>query len=298
MRVRKVNFDSLYFLLCVAGIVLLAWVLKNFIKAGDEVIAGISAALITLLGVKLTNNNSQIALDKQLRHQSDTFKAQMKDQSDGFIEQIKHQNEMLDRQMKHQAEENDKERKQKFKHDQYVELIKNLSELQIFFSSNVFYSEESFSFLARIENLNKNLNIAKVVANVEVYNACNKLYDIYRDLAKLFSKEFTYLQELKAEESNLRGQILFYQEMNSKLSMLFIENDHNDRVTADIQTILNQKQELDSKIQEINTKKITETKRLVSILKEDIQNIRHETQFMIMLINVELRYNTIEDFIE
>ncbi|ENV71907.1 hypothetical protein F946_01362 [Acinetobacter johnsonii ANC 3681] len=298
MRVRKVNFDSLYFLLCVAGIVLLAWVLKNFIKAGDEVIAGISAALITLLGVKLTNNNSQIALDKQLRHQSDTFKAQMKDQSDGFIEQIKHQNEMLDRQMKHQAEENDKERKQKFKHDQYVRLIKNLGEIQSFFSSKMFYSGDSVELIERIGTLNENINITKTVANIEIYNSCNQLYEKYCDLAKLFSQECHILWKLRAEDQNFRDKILYLQEMNLKVSNLFFGQAQNDRVNEDIQIILSQKQEIEIQLERLNAKIINETQRLLSILKKDIENVKHDTQFIIMLINIELRYNTIEDFIE
>lgn len=291
--------DYLYFILCIAGIILLAWTLKNCIKAGDEVIAGISAALITLLGVKLTNKNSQIALDKQLKHQSENFQAQMKDQADGFKEQMAHQSELLERQMKHQSDENEKERKQKFKHDQYLKLVKDLGEIQSFFSNKLFFSDDStMDALEKLAFLNQIISVAKTVATVNIYNACNELYDEYCDLAKLYSKEYLVLRELKAKDKSLREQILFLQKMNISVSDKFFSKEKYDGNGDDLQIILKQKLEADQKIKELNVEIANETQRLVAILKENIEDVKKETQFIVMLINVELGYNTVDDFIK
>ncbi|WP_448761610.1 hypothetical protein [Acinetobacter tandoii] len=297
MRVRKINGEALYFILCVVGIVLLAWILKNYIRAGDEVIAGISASLITLLGVKLTNKNSQIALDKQLKHQSETFQAQMKDQAEGFKDQMNHQSELLERQMKHQSDENEKERKQKFKHDQYLKLVKDLGEIQSFFSNKLFFSDDSTMVaLEKLAFLNQIISVAKTVATVNIYNACNELYDKYCDLAKLYSKEYLVLRELKAKDKSLREQILFLQKMNISVSDKFFSKEKYDGNGDDLQIILKQKLEADQKIKELNVEIANETQRLVAILKNDIENVKRETQFIIMLINIELEYNTVDDF--
>lgn len=293
MRVRKVNFDSLYFLLCVAGIVLLAWVLKNFIKAGDEVIAGISAALITLLGVKLTNNNSQIALDKQLRHQSDTFKAQMKDQSDGFIEQIKHQNEMLDRQMKHQAEENDKERKQKFKHDQYTKLIDGLSEIQGYFTSDFLLSFNPFELPQKLSFLRAKVYSGKMISSSTVAKQLDEIHAKYFQFISQLAIECRVLHELNERQIDLNSTLSLIQDSMEKQ---FKEINLSEMENKNLEISLAGKQEIFDKINEIENKITVEIQRLMKLFKPNIDDLKTQTTVIVMLINIELGYSTLGEY--
>lgn len=293
MRVRKINFESLYFLLCVTGIVLLAWVLKNFIKAGDEVIAGISAALITLLGVKLTNNNSQIALDKQLKHQGDTFQAQMKDQADGFVEQMKHQSDLLERQMKHQSEENDKERKQKFKHDQYIKLIDGLSEVQGYFTSDFMLSYDPTELPKKLSFLKAKFYSGKMISSSKIAKQLDEIHSKYFEFVSKLSSEARKLDALNQESEHLKRSLSLIQgnaeKLYNQIGLSKVDNENLDIIIAG-------KQELVDKISKNNKEIINEINRLLIMFKPNIEEIKLLTAVIVMLINIELGYSEMEEY--
>lgn len=286
--------DYLYFILCIAGIVLLAWTLKNCIKAGDEVIAGISAALITLLGVKLTNKNSQIALDKQLKHQSENFQAQMKDQAEGFKEQMVHQNELLERQMKHQADENDKERKQKIKHDQYKELIKCLSETQSYFAKNIFLNFDEYESIDKLAMLKENINLVKITSSTSISKKLDEIFGNYQNLLISFTSESEALSTLQQDSKRNIKLLGLIDERVEVLSMQFLENLDIDK---DFKALSKHKAELNKQIHDTNSKKSEEMIRLMDLFKSQVSEINLTTSVIVQLVNIELGYISLEDFI-
>lgn len=287
--------DYLFFILCIAGIVLLAWTLKNCIKAGDEVIAGISAALITLLGVNLTNKNSQIALDKQLNHQSETFQTQLKDQAEGFKDQIKHQNELLERQLKHQSDENDIDRKQKFKHDQYIELIKCLSGTQSHFAKNIFLKFDEYESMNKLSILKENINLVKITSSTSISKKLDEIYGNYQKLLITFTNESTVLRALQLEEKRNYKLLGWIDERVEVLSMQFLENVN---VGNDLETLAKYKAEHIKQIEDTNSKKSQEMIRLMDLFKSQVSEINLTTSVIVQLVNIELGYISLEDFID
>ena len=293
MRVRKISGETLYFIFFVAGIVLLAWILKNFIKAGDEVIAGISAALITLLGVKLTNKNSQVSLDKQLKHQSDTFQVQMKDQADGFIEQMKHQNEMLEKQMKHQSEENEKERKQKFKHDQYIELIKGLSEIQNYFTAEFFLNYEPAELPKKLSVLKGVINVAKLISSKQVADQLDEIHTHYYEFVSQLSRESRELLELNHQSGNVKAALELIRSQTPDIYKEFFKDGIKN---SDLELLESERNKLLDQLKLLDNKVLTETQRLIDLLKPKVKEIKLLTSLIVVLVNLELGYSEINEY--
>lgn len=286
-----------YFFISILSIVTLAWVLKKFLNVGDEVVAGISAALITLLGVHLTNKNSQLTLDKQLEQQKDTFNKQLLDQSEGFKEQIKHQNSMLDRQLKHQSEEKEKERKQKFKHDIYTNLAKQLSEIVDFFSKKMFFGTDTFEVVHTLSKLNEYINIAKTVSDHRLIKVLRELHKNCCDLGNKFAKESTLLVNLMAEEKKISAGINHLNLMNTKITENLFNNFDYSSSANDVELVSEEREKLHNKMCEVRSKIGIETQRLIGILKPDISKLKDDTEIIFMLINMEQGYNSIEELL-
>lgn len=289
--------NLIYYVLIIFSIVALAWLLKNYLKVGDEVVAAISASLITLFGVYLTNKNSQLALDKQLHQQKETFMAQLKDQAEGFNEQIKHQNLMLDRQLRHQSDEKEIERKRKFKHDIYRNLAKQLSEIETFFSSSMFMVNSNIELLKKIAHLSKILNIAKTVSSIAVIEISDRLHETCCDIAKRYSSESFKLFSLKHEEISKKEVLNNLTLMNSKIMESFLNNGNQPSFKQEIQSILSEREKVIRELSDLANEIAIESKRLLDLLKEDILNIKADTQIIIILINSEQGYNTIDELI-
>ncbi len=289
--------DLWYFILCIIGVILLAWILKNYVKAGDEVIAGISAALITLLGVNLTNKNSQIALDKQLKHQNEAFQTQLNDQSEGFKDQIKHQNELLERQMKHQSEENDKDRKLKFKHDQYIELVKYLSEAQNFFRIKCFLDISLNQVVDQFSVLSEKINISKAISSKVISIRLNNLHDKYTVLSSTIIAESPKLINLKNYEKTLREMLDRFQRRSMELSDDFFKYESNaQHISESMKSLLNEKKNIDNQIEQQNKLIIEEMSKINKKIQPYLSEIQIETGVIISLINIELGYTVPEDY--
>lgn len=286
--------DYLSFILCIAGIILLAWTLKNCIKAGDEVIAGISAALITLLGVNLTNKNSQIALDKQLNHQSETFQTQLKDQAEGFKDQMNHQSELLERQMKHQSDENDKERKQKFKHDQYIKLINGLNEAQRYFSISIIYNFDSNEAINRLAAFKAITNLCNITSSIKISESLDKLYKIYHPYILEFIQEANEILRLQAKLKQSTKILGWIDEGVESVAKKQFENIELD---FDLTHLGSERIKLFNQITEENSKIILEQTRLMELFKTQVKEINLNTAVIVRLINIELGYTSLEDFI-
>lgn len=295
---RKLKvYNLIYYALIIFSIVTLAWLLKNCLKVGDEVVAAISASLITLFGVYLTNENNQLALDKQLQQQKETFIEQLKDQAEGFKEQIKHQNFMLDRQLKHQSEEKEIERKRKFKHDIYRNMAEQLSEIETFFSSSMFMVNSNFELIEKIAHLNKILNTAKTVSSVAVMEVSDRLHDKCCDIAKRYSSESFKLFSLKHEEISKKEVLNNLIQMNSKIMENFLRNGNQPSFQQEIKSILSEREKVIKELSDLENQIAIESKRLLDLLKEDILIIKADTQIILILINSEQGYNSLNELI-
>ncbi|GAA5561852.1 hypothetical protein Asch03_03368 [Acinetobacter schindleri] len=288
---------SFYFLVCILGIVILAWFLKNWLQVGDEVIAGISAALITLLGVKLTNKNSQKTLDKQLAQQKETFEIQLKDQAEGFKEQIKHQNELLEKQLNHQSLENEKQRKQKIRYDQYIKLVKYMSELRSYFTSQAIISFDAELILKKLSILKEIIDISKTVSSNKILNQLDELYSKYHSFSIKFLRECDNLNSLQFQKEEKLNAMKFIQKINKLIAHNFFKNP-NENNHDDIEIILKEKEKNESQIKELDRAIVEERKRILTFLKSDVDELKLVTSVMIIFINVELGYSEYKDHLE
>lgn len=291
------SHNAIYYALSIFVIVTLAWFLKNYLKVGDEVVAAVSASLITLFGVYLTNKNSQLALDKQLLHQKETFMDQLKDQAEGFKEQIKHQNLMLDKQLSHQSKEKEKERNQKFKHEIYTNLAKQLSEIETFFTKNMFIELNNNELLNKLSELSGYLNTAKTVSNHILFDIFAELHSKCCDIATKFNNENSLLLSLKQEEKSKTEITDGLSKLNSKLIETLLTKESQSSFISEVQLILKEREKINNELLKLNYEIAVESKRLIEILKSDIQKVKEDAQVIIMLINIEQGYNTLDDLL-
>lgn len=198
------------FLSFIILLISLAWILKNKLNVGDEVIAGISGALITLLGVYLTNINNQKTLDKQLNQQRRTFNIQLNEQAKLLNEQIKHQAELLATQLEHQSNENLKNRIYNKKENTFFELILCANKFFEYIHYEVFSRDSDDSEIKKIYNeLNSKIIACQFVCDRVVNEFLEELKECCKDSYYFTLKEKTSIIKIHGDISILEKKADF-----------------------------------------------------------------------------------------
>ena len=252
----KLIFKIFSFLAFILLLIFLVWGLKTKLSVGDEVIAGISGALITLLGVYLTNLNSQKALDKQLEQQRETFNTQLKEQSNLFVNQISHQTELLTTQLEHQTAENLKNRIYSKKESAFFDLIQLANKFDDYMKREALDDNKDDS---GAENLYRELKY-KIVACQFISDGL--LMGLLQDLQECCSD--TYFHILRARSSLYQ----FYNKLDNlqEMNRIFKEklNSYNEMYKSGDLV----KEEYDKLSDMILLKRKTNGENMVEIVKE------------------------------